>query len=822
MIAQSMSSSDDDDSQSADDSTYRGTRVGPRFNPMGNAITANASATRQNASLPVSGFDGQPTRRDLGMWNQWEQPTVWDAVSYPREEQFNFEAFYLRYERQAEARAIIDKPVNDTWQDDPIIKDEAYEEEEHEQSDFEKKVKEFFEGDHTRRKPIQRLSVADKLGRLGKYSILVIGTSDGRELSTPLYDNEFDGLDDLNYLAAFGEDRIVDINVDTDLSSPRFRLPDSFEVITQEHEDSNVSNEEYESEIIHHSRVVHIPEGTLENDMEGTPALKPVFHELLNIDKIKAASGEGYWRAGYQGLLIQPPEDPQSGQRMKFSDDGKGVEEEIENYIDNFKRTIATRAEISSLNNSVGDPNPHLEANYEAIAAALDLPKAILTGEDRADTASSEDVRQWHQKVGERRNKFAEPVIVKPLIEKLKKYGILPEPQGDGFIVEWPPLDELTEQQEWDLRSQKASTLTQISPGGDPERIATMPELRMLMGWGPNIGSEIDDDTVEEQQEEPLAADEEMLPDEEDGPEDEDDEEAMDELGDEIENILNSADSTDAQANAVEELVSDFRQRLNEDEEMVRDEQGRWAPKSEVEGTPGGSGIPDEPFASAADRVTARDAGIEEGKTKASEMEILIAEDGTRTFATPVSAYDNTTTGVVDSAEEAVENNIENPKVMDAFGGNAADTAIVTDPESGDEYIVKEGIEGETVRASRTNLMDDDLLDDAADTYAAAYLSGNADLHGGNVVVTEDEEFVVVDHDSAKETTLIESSLGVDVYVQQRFYESAVEKAVSYRRGEVELPDDISDEKQSMVESQVDSAIEQGRLRSEIDVPEDV
>lgn len=493
---------------SADKDRYGATRMGldPRVNAM-----------RQNASLPISSASGEPTsRRELGMWNAYQQPTVWEAVSYPSEEQFSFEAFYLRYERQAEARAIIDKPVSDTWQDSPDILDEKYKDEEHEESAFEERVLEFMEGEYTRRKPIHRLAVADKLARLGKYSVLVLGTSDGRDLSKPLYENEFNGLDDLNYMAVFGEDRIVDITIDTDMSSPRFRLPEQFEIITQELEDDNVSNEEFESETIHHSRVIHIPEGTLESDLEGTPALKPVFHELLNIDKIKAASGEGYWRAGYQGLLVQPPEDPRSGERMKFSDDAEGVQEEIEDFIDNFKRTIATRAEVTPLSNNVGNPNPHLEANYEAIAAALDLPKSILTGEDRADTASSEDVRQWHQKIGQRRNSFAEPVIVRPLINKLIKYGILPEPEGDGFIVDWKPLDELTEKQQWDLRSSKAGVLTSLAPGGDPERIASLPELRMVMDWGPEIGSEIDDDKLEDieqsqQVEESLEADEDAL-----------------------------------------------------------------------------------------------------------------------------------------------------------------------------------------------------------------------------------------------------------------------------------------------------------------------
>lgn len=519
----SRDSGDGDGEQ--EESVYLGTRMGrQRQNAMQSMVrqaTLAASGIedeevrqRVNAALPgATMFDSEPGRRELGMFHEDQQPTIWDAVNYPRDHEFRFESFYLRYERQAEARAIIDKPANDTWQSDPLVHDEKHDDEDEEKSDFEKEVKVFLEGEHTRRKPIHRLNVADRLGRLGHYSVIVIGTADGRELDTPLYEDEFNGLDDLNYLAAFAEDRIEDIDTDSDMRSERFRLPEMFEIITEEHEDQDeVGNTagDYMSQHVHWSRVIHIPEGTLEDDLKGTPALKPVFHELLNIDKIKAASAEGYWRAGYQGLLIQPPEDPQTGQRMKFSDDGEGVEAEINEFLNNFQRTIATRGEVNTMDSSISDPNPHLNANYEAIAAALDLPKAILTGEDRADTASSEDVRQWHQKIGQRRNGFAEPVILEPLIQRLIKFGLLPEPEGDGFNIEWQPLDELSEQQEADLQSTKATTLETLS-GGDPTRIASKPELRMVMGWGPEMGSEVNEEK-EPWEEQDLDVDEEELP----------------------------------------------------------------------------------------------------------------------------------------------------------------------------------------------------------------------------------------------------------------------------------------------------------------------
>ena len=475
-----MSSDSDDDPTPQ---PYYGTRFG---------------RPRTNASVPVSQFDSTPDRMSLGMTERSGQPTVWDAVNYPSEEEFEFDSYYIRYVRQAEARAIIDKPVNDTWQSAPITHDKANPDTDEHQTQFEKAVAEFMSGEHTRRKPLHRFNVLDRLARLGEYSILVLGFSDGRDLSTPVggvedgTDPEFNGLDDLMYIATFAQDRIISMTTETDMTSERFRLPLTFEVITEDpsEDPEEVSNSDYESQKIHWTRVIHVPEGTLEDDLRGTPALKPVFHELLNIDKIKAASAEGYWRSGYQGFVVSPPRD-ENGQLMAFEDGGDGVAEEIRKFLNNFEREISTTGNITSLDSDISDPTPHLEANYQSIAAAEDIPKSILTGEEMANTGNAENVRQWHQKIGQRRNNHADTVIYTPTIQRLIDVGVFPEPEGDGFENEWLPLDEMSEREEVELQKLMSEALSNMSPGGDPTHLASVPELRKALGWHPEIGMEV-------------------------------------------------------------------------------------------------------------------------------------------------------------------------------------------------------------------------------------------------------------------------------------------------------------------------------------------
>jgi len=91
--------------------------------------------------------------------------------------------------------------------------------------------------------------------------------------------------------------------------------------------------------------------------------------------------------------------------------------------------------------------------------------------------------------------------------------------------------------------------------------------------------------------------------------------------------------------------------------------------------------------------------------------------------------------------------------VISALGGKAAKTELVED-NTGTEYIVKEGIEGEEVYDydgdfSSTVDTGIEVAESAVETMSAAYFVGNEDLHGGNMIVSSTNELVIIDHDSA-------------------------------------------------------------------------
>lgn len=500
--------------------------------PLTQSYRPATGPIRSNAALPTRSFENEPGRVDLGMDDIHDQPSVWDAVGYPAEHEFEFDSFWLRYERQAEARAIVDRPVDDSWQDGPIVKDLDADDTDEPTTPFEEAVEALFEGDYTRRTPVHRMVTADKLARLGEHAIIVLGTADGRPLDTPLggvtdgddepefagtFDPDSGGsLDDIHYVAAFGQDRIERMTIDTDMMSPRFRLPESYEVITQDATDDdleeNDAGEKHEIEEIHWTRVIHVPEGELEDDIGGTPALKPVFHELLNIDKIKAASGEGYWRGGYQGLVVSPPTigSGSGAKQYEFADEGDGVEEEIDEFLANFDRTLATTANVEPIESTVADPTAHLDINYTGIEVALGIPRSVFTGADRADTADSQAGTEWDTVIAGRQRNHNAPNILEPFVQRMIDVGIFPEPDGDGFVVEWPPRQELSEREEADVKNVLAQAMSRAT-AGDPSRAWTIPEVRTKFGDHPERGMEVDEEFQPDEDEEELEIDEAKL-----------------------------------------------------------------------------------------------------------------------------------------------------------------------------------------------------------------------------------------------------------------------------------------------------------------------
>ena len=102
---------------------------------------------------------------------------------------------------------------------------------------------------------------------------------------------------------------------------------------------------------------------------------------------------------------------------------------------------------VSDLGSEVVDPAGPFGVIIGLIAAATGIPQRILLGSERGELASSQDASNWAGAIASRQLNFAEPTILRPLIDRFIQWGALPPPSARALQVVWDALFELNDQE---------------------------------------------------------------------------------------------------------------------------------------------------------------------------------------------------------------------------------------------------------------------------------------------------------------------------------------------------------------------------------------
>ena len=346
---------------------------------------------------------------------------IYEILGYERDP--DFESFYALYQRAGISRRIINAPVDASWRGLPEIV-----EKEKRDTDFEKAWNEIV----LSKKIYSKIRRSDKLSRIGQYSVLLMGFDDGADLSKPVKK-----AGELLYLQPYSEDSAeIDI-IEDKVSNERYGLPNTYKIKL-----SNLSDgTEVTPKIVHHSRIIHISEDLLVNNIRGEPVLKCIFNNLHNIELISGGSAEMFWRGALPGLAFKAEEGAQFGSDDELDE----LEDEIQEYLLGLKRYLRIQGvDVEQLSPQVADPSSHIAVQIDIIAGTIGMPKRILIGSERGELASSQDQVVWNRQMDERRQDFCEPVILRPLIDRLIEFGVLPEPRND-YTIKWKSLTQETE-----------------------------------------------------------------------------------------------------------------------------------------------------------------------------------------------------------------------------------------------------------------------------------------------------------------------------------------------------------------------------------------
>lgn len=290
-----------------------------------------------------------------------------------------------------------------------------------------------------------------------------------KELKQSVQVGRLSSLDDLLYLTPLGEGDVEIHEWVTDATDPRHGLPKTYKL-------NLAGGDRTQTEIVHRSRVIHIAEGVLDDEINGEPALRAVMNRLFDIEKIVGAAGEAFWRVSNPGLAMNVDPEFQNVDTEK-------MDEQAEEWEHNMRRVLKLfGTDVTQLDAQDVDPEAALDSELKLISGTVEIPQRKLVGSERGELASSQDEANYLEVIGARQTSFDEPVILRRFFDRLVEFGIVNPPRAGTYSVEWPNLFQLNELEQAQVKKAEAQAIKAAAPMGDPSALHSMDAL---LEWSP-------------------------------------------------------------------------------------------------------------------------------------------------------------------------------------------------------------------------------------------------------------------------------------------------------------------------------------------------
>jgi len=345
---------------------------------------------------------------------------IYQALGYDIVIDYN--QYYARYARQDIAKAIINRPVQYTWKGPLLLTETGVAQE----SALEKEWKKLERALKIKNKFVR----LDKLSSIGEYGVLLLGFNDIKkhdDWAKPVGGKNLELL----YVKPLGQNHALISTYVNRTSNSRYGLPEFYDV-----EFVNPGGQTTTGFRAHHSRVLHVNSELLESEVHGVPVLESVWNRLMDLEKLVGGSAEMFWRGarpGYQGVIN---EDYTLTPKVEAE-----LQDQLDEYEHNLRRVLLNEGlELKEMAPQVADPKEHVDIQIQMISSITGIPKRILTGTERGELASGQDITSWYSTVQSRREEHAEQNIVRPFVDKMIELGILPEPSTEDYQIKWADL----------------------------------------------------------------------------------------------------------------------------------------------------------------------------------------------------------------------------------------------------------------------------------------------------------------------------------------------------------------------------------------------
>lgn len=365
------------------------------------------------------------------------------------------------YQRDPIAARLVDMIPEDTWREPPEVVEAVEDrEEDADATKFEAAWQEL-----SRRLGVWRkFERADRLGRLGRYSVILIGAGAGDDaaLERPLTSAT---AADVLYLSCYDEQHAPIQRWVTNPQDPRFGLPELYNIDLTSSVQSFNGGERMGPRLVHHSRVLHIAEGLSSDEVYGRPALERVWNALHDLQKVSTSTAEGFWQR-VAGILVASIDGDAAGVGdliAQLDQDLQAIFHDLRRYV------VSSGVDLKRLAETEPNPSEAAKLYFTLIAAGEGIPFRMLVGNETGERASTEDSATYLGNIAGRQKQHAEPTFVRAFVDRLQGWGALPRVE---YEVNWPPLFEESALEKADANLKRAQTAVAITPvGGDPNLI---------------------------------------------------------------------------------------------------------------------------------------------------------------------------------------------------------------------------------------------------------------------------------------------------------------------------------------------------------------
>ena len=305
------------------------------------------------------------------------------------------------------------------------------------------------------------LKRADQLARLGRYSIVLVG------FDRPNLEQPVRNATNVLYLQPYSEQTAVITEWETDPLNPRFGLPKMYTIYPDRGEgESRTSGSakgaagmvNRQSFRVHASRVIHISQGELEDDVFGTPMLGAGWNYLCDLMKVVGGSAESYWLTANRGMQVDVDKEIELD-----PDEAADLDAEIDEYSNQMRRVLRTRGvTVRDLGSRVADPRGPYAVLVQLLSGTYAIPQRILLGSEAGHLASTQDKGNWAEQIENERALTAEPRILTPTLECLQNSGVLPQPTAD-IVADWPDAYRSSPSERADMASKVSLAANNLS-----------------------------------------------------------------------------------------------------------------------------------------------------------------------------------------------------------------------------------------------------------------------------------------------------------------------------------------------------------------------